>query len=100
MAVRTGGIVFAFSPVNIRVGFEIIGRRGPLTTRRYLSLTMRAVWRILPRNSTFLTTGGLCGRPTGLKGDPRPLENVRLRIRERLGPNPRPEPAKAASLVP
>ena len=98
MAVRTGGILFASSPVSISVGFPTIGRRGPLNTRRYLSLTIRAVCRTFPKNSTFLITGGLCGRPTGLNGDPRWFENVRERMREMLGTIP--EPASAASLVP
>ena len=39
------------------------GRAGPLTTRRYLSLTIRAVALTLPVDLTFFMTPGLCRCP-------------------------------------
>ena len=43
--------------------FEATGRSGPLTTRRYLSLTIRAVALTLPVDLTFFMTPGLCRCP-------------------------------------
>ena len=66
------------------------GLFGPLTTRRYLSLTTRAVARTLPRNSTLRIIGGLCACPTGLSGDlfRETFESVRERTRETTAPIP------------
>ena len=62
------------------------GRSGPLTTRRYLSLTIRAVALTLPVDSTFLMTPGLCECPTGLRGDllRDAFDSVRVRTREEI----------------
>ena len=68
------------------VGFEMTGRRGPLTTRRALSLTTRAVARTRPMNSTLRTRGGLVGSPTGLMGERVTFESVRVSTRVSAAP--------------